>query len=336
MPATSPQHHDRIQIFPPARPGVPRTLARHRRVCAEAMATSPHRPLLCTEVLRCLQPAPDDVVVDATLGGGGHASALLRLMAPGGHLLAFDTDPQALDVSLPRLRAQAGTAVRLTTRHASFRDLQHTMRQCGVPQAQAILVDLGISQLHLDDQSRGFHFTGVGPLDMRLDPARGRTAAEWLASLDASALTQLLEAHVDEPHAQRIADLLTSAPVTTTQALERRVRLGLEASGLALTRSDIKRSVRRTLQALRIAVNDELTALEALLSQLPDCLAPGGRVVILTFHSGEERRVITAFEEGLRRGIYARIARTPIRSLKAETRADRRAAACKMRWAIRA
>ena len=336
MSATSPQHHDRIQIFPPARPGVPRTPARHRRVCAEAMATSPHRPLLCTEVLRCLQPTPGDVVVDATLGGGGHASALLRLMAPGGHLLAFDTDPQALDVSLPRLRAQTGTAVHLTTRHASFRDLHHTMQQCGVAQAQAILVDLGISQLHLDDQSRGFHFTGVGPLDMRLDPARGRTAAEWLASLDAGTLAQLLEAHADEPHARRIADLLTSAPVTTTQALERRVRLGLEASGLALTRADIRRSVRRTFQALRIAVNDELTALEALLSQLPDCLAPGGRVVILTFHSGEERRVIEAFEEGLRRGVYARIARTPIRSLKAETRTDRRAAACKMRWAIRA
>jgi 16S rRNA (cytosine1402-N4)-methyltransferase len=300
------------------------------------MATSPHRPLLCTEVLRCLQPAPGDVVVDATLGGGGHASALLRLMAPDGHLLAFDTDPQALDVTSPRLRAQAGTAVRRTTRHASFRDLHHTMQQCGVAQAQAILVDLGISQLHLDDQSRGFHFTGVGPLDMRLDPARGRTAAEWLASLDATTLTQLLEAHADEPHARRIADLLTSAPVTTTQALERRVRLGLEASGLALTRSDIRRSVRRTFQTLRIAVNDELTALEALLSQLPDCLAPEGRVVILTFHSGEERRVIKAFEEGLRRGVYERIARTPIRSLKAETRADRRAAACKMRWAIRA
>lgn len=336
MPAPPPQHHDRIQIFPPARPGLPRALARHRRVCAEAIDTSPHRPLLCTEVLRCLQPAPGDVIVDATLGGGGHASALLPLLAPGGHLLACDTDPQALEITAPRLRAQAPASVRLTTRQASFRDLQQTLRACGEPQAHAVLVDLGISQLQLDDQARGFHFTGVGPLDMRLDPARGRTAAEWLASLDVEALARLLDAHADEPHARLIARLLTRAPVTTTHALERLVRLGLEEANLALSRADIKRSVRRTFQALRIAVNDELAALEALLAQLPDCLAPGGRVVILTFHSGEERRIIEAFDEGRRRGVYARIARSPIRSLKAETRADRRAAACKMRWAIRA
>lgn len=336
MSATPPQHLDRIQIFPPARPGIPRTPARHRRACAAALAASPHRPLLCTEVLRCLHPAPGDVVVDATLGGGGHASALLPLLDPGGHLLAIDTDPHALAVAAPRLRAQVPASVQFTARHASFRDLHRTMQACGVDRAQSILVDLGISQLQLDDQTRGFHFTGVGPLDMRLDPSDNRTAAEWLASLDPAALARLLEVNADEPHAQRIADLLTHAPVTTTHALERRIRLGLEASGLGLTRPEIRRSVRRTFQALRIAVNDELAALEALLAQLPDCLAPGGRVVILTFHSGEERRVIDAFSDGRCRGLYARVARTPIRSLKAETRADRRAAACKMRWAIRA
>ena len=336
MPAESPRHHDRIQIFPPARTGVPRAVARHRQACASAAADSPHRPLLCPEVLRCLHPAPGDVIVDATLGGGGHAAALLPLIAPGGHLVALDLDPQALEVATPRLQARAPSTVRVTTRHASFRDLSHAMQQCGVPRAQSLLVDLGISQMHLDDQSRGFHFTGVGPLDMRLDPSRGRTAAEWLASLDAPALAQLLEDHADEPHASLIAALLTRAPVRTSHALERRVRLGLEASGLALTRPEIKRSIRRTFQALRIAVNDELAALEALLRQLPDCLVSGGRVVILTFHSGEERRVIEAFDEGLRQGVYSRVARTPIRSLKAETRADRRAAACKLRWAIRA
>jgi 16S rRNA (cytosine1402-N4)-methyltransferase len=190
--------------------------------------------------------------------------------------------------------------------------------------------------MQLDNPDRGFSYKVPGPLDMRMNPSRGEPASHLLAHLNEEEIASLLAENADEPHAVLIASLLKQKPVHTTHAAERVVRMGLNKALPNLTKTDVKMSVRRTFQALRIAVNDEFAALDALLRALPRCLAPGGRIVVLTFHSGEDRRVKKAFQSGHRAGVYSDIARTVIRSAKEETFANRRAAAAKLRWAVRA
>ena len=287
------------------------------------------------EVLRVLQPRPGDRVVDATLGGGGHAEALLAHIQPSGRLLGLDVDPVELPTTAARLRAAGYGPETFLARHGSFENLPQVLAADGLGVADLILVDLGASAMQQDAPARGFNFKTVGPLDMRMDPTHGETASALLARLDEDALTRLLEAHADEPRARLIAGILTREPVTTTHALERVVRLGLNAAHPDLARAEVKLSVRRTLQALRIAVNDEFTALDRLLEALPTCLAPGGRVAILTFHSGEDRRVKKAFQAGQRAGVYTSVARDVLRSTMEETRANRRAMSAKLRWAVR-
>jgi len=298
-------------------------------------AGSPHTPIMVAEVLRCLQPRAGDVVVDATLGGGGHAQALLQRIAPSGVLLGLDVDGVELDRATHRLR-QLDLGARIVTCHTSFSDLPDAMGAAGLPAANAILVDLGVSSMQMDDPARGLYYKAVGPLDLRLDLTRGEPASAWLARQDQASLSRVLREHADEPHADLIAARLVETRVTTTHALERVVRTSLMQALPDLALADAKLSVRRTLQALRIAVNDEFTALDRLLEALPQCLAPGGRVAILTFHSGEDRRVKRAFRDGRRTGVYSAAAREVIRSTRNETRANRRAAAAKLRWAIRA
>ena len=300
-----------------------------------APTTSPHTPIMLAEVLRCLQPRPSDVVVDATLGGGGHAQALLTRIAPTGTLLGLDVDGVELVRTADRLHQLDLGGARLLTRHASFADLPDALRLAGVPLANAILVDLGVSSMQMDDPARGLYYKAVGPLDLRLDLTRGEPASAWLARQDVASLAHVLREHADEPHAAFIAARLVETRVTTTHALERVVRTSLMEAHPDLALADAKLSVRRTLQALRIAVNDEFTALDRLLDALPACLAPGGRVAVLTFHSGEDRRVKQSFREGRRRGDYSAAAREVIRSTMEETRANRRASSAKLRWAVR-
>lgn len=326
------QLENRRQRFPRPRPGATPLQA---DALARIEAASPHRPILLREVLRCLQPAPGDVVVDATLGGGGHAEALLAHIAPRGRLIGLDRDPLELPRTEARLRAAGYPAEAFVARQANFADLPHVLAEAGVAAADLVLVDLGVSSMQFDTPARGFSYKGVGPLDMRMDPTAGETGAELLARATEAALAELLERHADEPHARIVAGLLKRETVTTTHGLERAVRVGLAAARPDLSNADLKLTVRRTLQALRIAVNDEFAALERLLDVLPACLAPGGRVAVLTFHSGEDRRVKKAFQAGHRAGVYASIAREVIRSTKAETRANRRAAPAKLRWAVR-
>jgi 16S rRNA (cytosine1402-N4)-methyltransferase len=170
---------------------------------------------------------------------------------------------------------------------------------------------------------------------MRMNPSRGEPAWELLARLDEDALAALLDENADEPHAALIAQVLKRTPVKTTDALERLVRTALNTAHPQLAKTDVKMSVRRTFQALRVAVNDEFAALDALLRALPLCLAPGGRVAIITFHSGEDRRVKKAFQAGARAGLYADVAKDVIRSAKEETFSNRRASAAKLRWAVK-
>ncbi len=288
------------------------------------------------EVLRCLRPAAGEVAIDCTLGGGGHAVAILERIRPGGRLVGIDVDPIELPKTGARLRAAGFGPDTFVSHHVNFSELPAVLATSGVSSANVILVDLGVSSMQHDNPERGFSFRGVGPLDMRMDPSRGETAAELIARLDRDALASLLTENADEPQAAFVAGILKRELPVTTHALTRLVRRELTAVLPVVPKADVKMSVRRTLQALRIAVNGEFAALEKLLEVLPACLAPGGRVAVLTFHSGEDRRVKKAFQAGLRSGVYADLAGQVIRSTKEETFANRRASSAKLRWAVRA
>lgn len=295
-----------------------------------------HRPIMVAEVLDCLRPAPGDAAVDCTLGGGGHARALLERLQPGGRLIGLDVDPVELPRTEARLRAAGFGPERFTAHNANFAGLPRVLAAEGLAAVDLIVADLGVSSMQLDNPRRGFSYKDAGPLDMRMNPLRGEPASRLLSRLSEEQLADLLQENADEPHAALVARLMKAQPLETSHALESAVRVGLSSLRGDLTKADVKLSVRRTFQALRIAVNDELSVLDALLRALPYCLAPGGRVAILTFHSGEDRRVKKAFQAGVREGIYASAASDVIRSTKEELFANRRAQAAKLRWAVRA
>jgi 16S rRNA (cytosine1402-N4)-methyltransferase len=295
-----------------------------------------HRPIMVDEVLRCLRPAAGEIAVDCTLGGGGHAHVILEQLQPGGRLIGLDVDPLELPRTEARLRAAGFGADTFIARQGNFAGLPHVLATEGLAGVDLIVVDLGVSSMQIDNPARGFSYKEPGPLDMRMNPQHGEPASQLLARLSESQLAALLTENADEPHAELIARLLKQQPVATTHGVERLVRTGLSRELPTLAKTDVKMSVRRTFQALRVAVNAEFSALDALLRSLPQCLMPGGRVVILTFHSGEDRRVKKAFQAGHRAGLYADVANEVIRSTKAETFANRRAAAAKLRWAMRA
>jgi 16S rRNA (cytosine1402-N4)-methyltransferase len=288
------------------------------------------------EVLRHARPRPGDVAVDCTLGGGGHARAILEQLLPGGRLIGLDVDAVELRRTEASLRAAGFGPESFIAHHANFAELPRVLAAEGLAAADIMIADLGVSSMQLDDPARGFGYKGVGPLDMRMDLTRREPASDLIARVSEAALAELLDENADEPHAGIIARLLKQQPPMTTHEAERVVRVGLTHARPELSKAAVKMSVRRTFQALRIAVNDELSALDALLRALPGCLAPDGRAVILTFHSGEDRRVKKAFQSGLRAGAYSDVAREVVRSSMEETRANRRSTAAKLRWAVRA
>jgi 16S rRNA (cytosine1402-N4)-methyltransferase len=294
-----------------------------------------HVPIMVAEVLRLARPMPGDVAVDCTLGGGGHAQAILERVQPGGRLIALDVDPVELGRTEARLRDAGFGPEILSVRHGTFAGLPQALGAHGLTTADIVVADLGVSSMQLDNPARGFSYKVAGPLDMRMNPERGTPASALIARLSTEALARLLDEHADEPHAVLIASLLKAHQPTTTGAAERAVRTGLTDTFPTLSKPDVKLSVRRTFQALRIAVNDEFSALDALLRSLPTCLSPGGRVIMLTFHSGEDRRVKKAFQAGYRAGVYAEVADEVVRPSMEETRANRRASSAKLRWAVR-
>jgi len=295
-----------------------------------------HLPIMVDEVVGCLRPRPGEVAVDCTLGGGGHARAILERLQPGGRLIGLDVDPLELPRTEAHLRAAGFGAAAFVARQANFAGLAKALAAEGLEHADVILADLGVSSMQFDNPDRGFSYKGVGPLDMRMNPQRGEPASQLIVRVSEEALAQLLADNADEPHSVLIAHLLKAQPLETTHAAERLLRAGLTDALPGVAKTDVKMSIRRTFQALRIAVNDEFSALDALLRSLPQCLAPGGRVAVLTFHSGEDRRVKKAFQAGRRAGVYSDAATEVIRSTKAETFANRRAASAKLRWAVRA
>ena len=260
---------------------------------------------------------------------------MLERVLPGGRLVGLDVDPVELPRTEARLRAKGFGQDVFVARHGNFAGLPQALAAEGLLQADVILADLGVSSMQLDDPHRGFSYKGVGPLDMRLNPQRGEPAWRLLARCSEADLVRLLEDNADEPHSELIARLLKQQGADTTHATERLLRSGLTTALPRLEKTDVKMSIRRTFQALRIAVNDEFSALDSLLRSLPQSLAPGGRAAVLTFHSGEDRRVKKAFQAGRREGVYSAVADDVIRATKEETFANRRAAPAKLRWAVR-
>jgi 16S rRNA (cytosine1402-N4)-methyltransferase len=287
------------------------------------------------EFLEVLAPQPGDFVVDCTLGYGGHAQQILRAITPDGRLLGLDADPLELPKTEARLRALGFPPAVFATRRMNFAGLAPLLAREAPDGADVILADLGVSSMQIDNPARGFTFKASGPLDLRMNPQRGQPAAALLANLSASQLERLLLRNADESHAVLLAAAIHSAqgqtPITTTTALAHCIRKALAH----LPRVFPDDSVRRVFQALRIAVNDEFSALETFLRYLPQCLRPGGRAAILTFHSGEDRRVKQAFKAGAQDGSYAEISREVLRAGLDELRANPRAASAKLRWARR-
>ena len=292
-----------------------------------------HRPIMVDEILGCLDPVPGQVAVDATLGGGGHARAILERILPGGRLIGLDVDPIELPRTEARLRDAGFGADVFTVQHSNFAGLVRVLAEEGLKGADIILADLGVSSMQLDNPDRGFGYKESGPLDMRMNPQKGLSAAQLLARTPVDKLARLLEANADEPHADAIAAALKTAAIETTDGLHETIRDALRE--LRLSGDEENASVRRTFQALRIAVNDEFATLDWFLRSLPDCLAAGGRIAILTFHSGEDRRVKKAFQSGHRDGLYESISDEVVRASRDEVRANPRASSAKLRWAIR-
>jgi 16S rRNA (cytosine1402-N4)-methyltransferase len=295
-----------------------------------------HRPILVREVLDALAPKPGMVGLDATLGFGGHAQELLKLILPGGRLIGIDVDPLELPRTEARLRGLGFSEDVLFVRRMNFAGLPQLLPVAGGA-FDFVLADLGVSSMQLDNPARGFSFKTDAPLDLRLNPSRGQPASALLKSITEEDLSELLITNADEPHARAIAKAIfeNRQRIDTTTQLRERVSLALRHLPEHTLHEETKKSLQRTFQALRIAVNDELNVLDQFLNLLPACLKEDGRVAILTFHSGEDRRVKKSFLEGYRSGIYSQIAREPVRSSAEERRANPRSACAKLRWAVK-
>jgi 16S rRNA (cytosine1402-N4)-methyltransferase len=294
-----------------------------------------HRAIMVAEVVQLLAPKLGEVAIDCTLGFGGHARAILERIGPAGRLIGLDVDPLELPRTEDRLRTAGFAAATFVAHRSNFAALPHVLAKEGLAAADMILADLGVSSMQLDNPDRGFTYKASGPLDMRMNPSRGEPASQLLARLSEETLARVLEEYADEPDAGLIARLLKPQPIATTGELSEIIRCGIRSAHPRARKEDVERSIRRTFQALRIAVNDELAVLETLLRHLPQCLAPGGRVVFLVFHSGEDRRVKKAFQAGRHEGVYSAIANEVVRPSRQEVRANPRAASAKLRWAVR-
>jgi len=309
---------------------------RHPETIAKVLASGKtpagsHVPIMVAEILEVLRPNPGVFAVDCTLGHGGHARAIMERIMPAGHLLGLDVDPLELPRAENRLRDSGFSQEQFTVMRSNFAGLPAALTTLGRTGADIILADLGVSSMQLDNPDRGFSTKADGPLDMRMNPSRGLSAAQWLQKVSADKLSRVLIENSDEPHAQLLAPVLAGQIFTTTAALAAAIDSELKR----IPREERELSIRRVFQAIRIEVNEEFTALDTFLRLLPYCLNPGGRVAILTFHSGEDRRVKKSFQAAHREGIYQEIARRVVRAGSEERHANPRSTSAKLRWAVR-
>ena len=297
-----------------------------------------HIPIMVREILDFLQIQPGQVGYDATLGYGGHSRKMLECLQGQGHLYATDVDPIESEKTRARLEALGYGPDLLTIRRMNFADVDQVAP--GQP-FDFVLADLGVSSMQIDNPERGFTFKFDGPLDLRLDPSSGVTAAQRLRELDEDELEAMLVENSDEPYAGRIARAVMKhfrqgGAIETTRQLAAVVERALSFLPPAERKEAVKKSCQRTFQALRIDVNSEFEVLYAFLEKLPGVLKCGGRVAVLTFHSGEDRLVKKAFKQGLRNGVYQEIAGDVIRPSAEECFQNPRARSTKLRWALRA
>jgi 16S rRNA (cytosine1402-N4)-methyltransferase len=301
-----------------------------------------HLPVLPAEVRAALAPRQGGSYIDGTLGGGGHALDTLLAALPGGRLLGIDADPAALAAARARLEAAGVPPMSYTLQHGRFGDMAAIARNAGFGPVDGILLDLGVSSHQLDTPERGFSFSADGPLDMRLDPTRGPTAADLVNTLPEVALADIIYRYGEERGSRRIARLIVErrqqAPITTTGELAAVVARAIGRGG-----RDKIHPATRTFQALRIAVNGELDQLEAALPQAVELLAPGGRLAVISFHSLEDRIVKLFFraESGYGGSMNERtprlaiVTKKPVEAGEAETAENPRARSAKLRVAER-
>ncbi|MEG1687834.1 MAG: 16S rRNA (cytosine(1402)-N(4))-methyltransferase RsmH [Angelakisella sp.] len=298
-----------------------------------------HIPICVKEILEFLQIKPGQIGLDATLGYGGHATELLKCLDSKGHLYALDVDSIEIVKTRDRLAHLGYGPEIVTAMHLNFANIDEVAEQVGP--FDFVLADLGVSSMQIDNPDRGFTYKREGPLDLRLDPQKGISAAQRLKTITRDELQGMLMENADEPYAEPIARAITAAikkgsPIVTTTQLREIVEHALAFLPAGQRGEMVKKSCQRTFQALRIDVNSEFEVLYTFLEKLPRALAKGGRVAILTFHSGEDRLVKQSFKAMLRQGVYSEVASEVIRPSVEECNRNSRARSAKLRWAVKA
>ena len=297
-----------------------------------------HISICVKEILDFLQIKPGMKGLDATFGYGGHSREMLKCLDGQGHLYALDVDPIEIIKSRQRLRDAGFGEDILTVIQENFANIDRVAAEHGP--FDFLLADLGVSSMQIDNPERGFSYKNEGPLDLRLNPQSGISAAERLKEVDKDELEWMLRDNSDEPYAKEIARKVIEKrkkgkAIETTTQLAEVIEEALSFLPEKEKKDVVKKSCARVFQALRIDVNSEFEVLDAFLSKLPDVMAPGGRIAILTFHSGEDRMVKKSFKELQRAGIYSEVAEDVIRPSAEECTRNSRARSTKMRWAIR-
>lgn len=297
-----------------------------------------HISIMVQEILDFLNIKPGQIGLDATLGYGGHTKAMLEKLEGKGHIYGLDVDPIESEKTKKRL-AEAGFGEDiLTVRLQNFKDIAKVSEETG-HKFNFILADLGVSSMQIDNPERGFSYKVDGPLDLRLNPQKGVSGAQRLKQLTKAEIEGMLIENADEPYADKIATAICrwrnqKRPIETTTDLRKCITEALSFLPKNEQKEAIKKSCQRTFQAIRIDINSEFEVLYEFLEKLPSVLAPGGRVAVLTFHSGEDRLVKKAFKEYHRQGIFSDVARDVIRPSAEECFKNSRAKSTKMRWAV--
>lgn len=298
-----------------------------------------HISICVQEILTFLQIQPGMKGLDATLGYGGHSRKMLEALQGRGHLYALDVDPIEIVKTTKRLREAGFSEEIFTPISENFANVDRVAEQYG--SFDFLLADLGVSSMQIDNPERGFSYKQEGPLDLRLNPQNGEPASERLQKMNREEIEGMLIDNSDEPYAAEIARAIAGRnrkgqKIDTTTKLAELIGETLAFLPEKERKEAVKKSCARVFQALRIDVNSEFEVLEAFLTKLPSCMAPGGRIAILTFHSGEDRLVKRAFKEGKKAGIYSEVAEDVIRPSSEECVKNQRAKSTKMRWAVRA
>lgn len=298
-----------------------------------------HRSICVNEILEFLKIVPGQIGLDATLGYGGHSLEMIPFLLPDGRLYGIDVDPFELPRTRERLASFGYGPEIIIIQKLNFSDIDLIVQDSGP--LNFILADLGVSSMQIDNPERGFSFKAEGPLDLRLNPKTGKSAAALLETITLEKLEELFIRNADEPYSEIIAEAITDtitrgACIKTTTQLREIIRESLDFLPEAAKKEEVKKSCQRCFQALRIEVNNEFGVLDLFLDKLPEALAPGGRVAILSFHSGEDRRVKKSFQYFFREGIYREVAPDPIRPSIQECNTNPRARSAKLRWAIKA